>query len=96
VGAATVAENSKARIEENMKYHTNFQIIATEKPGRNNTSGHKGVSWDKERSKWAAYIQVHGKSKYLGRFDTKELAIAAREDAEEKYFKPLLEEREND
>lgn len=34
----------------------------------NNTSGHRGVSWDKSRGKWQACIQVDGHTKHLGRF----------------------------
>lgn len=36
----------------------------------NNTSGYKGVSYDKESSKFKASIGVNGKRKNLGRFDT--------------------------
>ena len=52
---------------------------------------YKGVCWDKSRSKWMAYIQVNGDSKYLGRFDTFEEAKSVRLAAEEKYFVPHLE-----
>jgi AP2 domain len=44
---------------------------------RNSTSGFKGVSWDKGRSKWRAYIVVDGKQIHLGRFDTAEEAARA-------------------
>jgi hypothetical protein len=36
----------------------------------NNTSGFKGVSWDKRARKWAAQIALNGKNKFLGRFST--------------------------
>lgn len=42
-----------------------------------NTSGIKGVSWDKARSKWLAQIQLHGRKKHLGRFPSKEEATEA-------------------
>lgn len=61
----------------NRKKHldlSNKPIIAL-----NNTSGYKGVAWDKSRNKWVAYIKLNGKTKNLGRFSTKEEAIAARE-----------------
>ena len=42
-----------------------------------NKSGFKGVSWDSQRSKWAAYINKNRKCYNLGRFDTPEEAHAA-------------------
>jgi hypothetical protein len=49
---------------------------------RNNSSGHVGVYWFKERSKWFAAIKSGGKNKNLGYFDRIEDAIAARKAAE--------------
>ena len=51
-----------------------------------NTSGHKGVSWDKRRKKWRAYIFYKGKQIHLGVFQNIEEAIEARKAAELKYF----------
>jgi hypothetical protein len=42
-----------------------------------NTSGFKGVTWAKNVRRWMAQIQVHGKNKHLGTFDTPEQAHAA-------------------
>lgn len=56
----------------------------------NNTSGHKGVRLNKHGS-WVASITVNKKHIYIGSFKTKEEAVKARELAEEKYYKPLLE-----
>jgi hypothetical protein len=44
----------------------------------NNTSGYKGVSWDKNMKKWHAYIQVNGKLMHLGYFPADQLIAAAR------------------
>ena len=52
----------------------------------NNTSGTKGVSWNKRFQKWMAYIQVDKKRMHLGYFDNKNDAIRARKKAEIKYF----------
>lgn len=89
-GKRVVAENSRKQIERNKAYRTNFQVIESSEPPKNNTSGHKGVSWNKRRELWEAYIQVHGKRKYLGRFDKYTDAVKARELAEELYFEPLI------
>ena len=50
-----------------------------------NTSGHPGVSWDKENSKWIAQIMVDRKRLFLGRFPNLDDAIAARKAGEAKY-----------
>ena len=52
----------------------------------NNTSGVTGVSWVSKYNKWMAQIQINGKSKNLGCFNTKEEAINARKQAEIEYF----------
>lgn len=53
---------------------------------RNDTiSGYRGVSWEDDRQKWEARIQVQNRTIHLGRFDTFDEAVAARESAEEKY-----------
>jgi len=41
---------------------------------RNNSSGYKGVSWCRERRKWKAQIQINGKNRMLGRFESPEEA----------------------
>lgn len=35
---------------------------------RNNTSGHKGVSWSKSHKSWQASIMSDGESRWLGRY----------------------------
>lgn len=90
VGTRTVAKNSEVQIQTNRAYRTNFQVIESKTPPRNNKSGHKGVWWNEKRGMWEAYIQIHGKRKNLGRYYRKEEAIAARVAAEEEYFEPLI------
>jgi hypothetical protein len=52
----------------------------------NNTSGHKGVAFDKSTGNWKAYINVDGKLVHLGRFPTAELAAEYRNGIAEKIF----------
>lgn len=92
IGNKTIAENGRKQIERNMSYHTNFQVITQDKPPINNTSGVKGVSWNKEKGAWDAYINIHGKRIRLGRYTKFEDAVKARKRAEEEYFQPLIEE----
>ena len=46
-----------------------------------NTSGFKGVHWDRLSKKWRAQIGLYGKIKHLGRFATREEAAKAYERA---------------
>lgn len=55
-------------------------------PTAQNTSGIKGVAWNRRSKKWVAYIYHLGNRYHLGYFINKEDAIAARRAAEEKYF----------
>ncbi len=57
---------------------------------RNNTSGRKGVSFNKKHNKWEAYIKFRGKQRHLGFFDKFEKAVSARKNAEEYYYAPVL------
>lgn len=56
-----------------------------------NTSGVKGVR-KVPSGRYTATIWLQNKKKHLGTFDTIEEAEAARKAAEEKYFKPIIEE----
>lgn len=64
---------------------TNLQIKAT------NESGIKGVR-KVPSGRYTATIWFQKRKIHLGTFDTIEEAAAARKEAEEKYFKPVLEE----
>lgn len=57
------------------------------KLNRRNTSGHRGVSYNKRNNKWRARIVKNKKEYFLGEFEKIEDAIKAREEAEEKMFK---------
>ncbi|MBC1846345.1 AP2 domain-containing protein [Listeria seeligeri] len=70
---------------------TNVAVINSRKLRSNNTSGKTGVTFDNTRKKWASQIVFQNKSIRLGRFTKKEDAIKARLEAEERYFKPVIE-----
>lgn len=63
----------------------------TNKKRKDNTSGRKGVYWVKKVGMWRVSITFQGKTHNLGYFKDFEKAVIAREEAEEKYFKPILE-----
>lgn len=52
---------------------------------RNNTSGFCGVTWDSGIGKWVAQIIVDGRRIYLGSFEDKIDAVAARKLANTRY-----------
>lgn len=49
---------------------------------KSNQSGVTGVQWDEARQRWVARIKICYRQIYLGRYETKEEAIAARKAAE--------------
>ena len=65
--------------------------VISSKKRSDNKSGFKGVWFNKRKSNWQAYITLKGERKHLGYFADKQDAINARKEAEEKYFKPILE-----
>lgn len=67
--------------------------LLTQKTRSDNTSGIKGVHFDKDRGKWVAQITFKGKWKFLGRYDTIQEAAEARREAEQEIFDPCLEAR---
>lgn len=73
---------------------TNIALIKSQKISRNNTSGVRGVFWCKRTQKWGASIGFQRKQKDLGRFSEKSDAIRVRKEAEEKYYKPILEKEQ--
>lgn len=68
-----ILNNSK----ENLRSCTKAQNLHNRGKQENNTSGYKGVSFDKKRNKWQAGIGWKGKRIGLGRYDTPELAYDA-------------------
>lgn len=95
-GTNTIAANSKRRIEMDVKYHSNFGVIESDKPSIRNRSGHKGVWWDPKRKQYEVSIWLHYKKIHVGRYRTYEEAVEARVQAEEKYFLPLIEKKRED
>lgn len=58
---------------------------------KSNTTGYKGVSFDKRRNKFYSYINYESKKrKFLGYYDTAEEASLAREKAEQIYYSDIL------
>jgi len=75
----------------NCRWATRTVQLINQNLNSRNKSGHKGVWWDKNNKFWLTYITLNGKRKHLGCFQSKLEAIEARKEAENMYFKPLLE-----
>jgi len=73
--------NSLDNRRGNLRHCTRKQNQANMKPHRDRGSRYKGVSWHREGHKWAAYIRVDEKNKYLGLFMEEEDAARAYDTA---------------
>lgn len=58
-------------------------------------SGVSGVTYNKKRKRWEAYITFQQVDHYLGSYKTKQGAIEARIEGEKKYFDPYINEEKN-
>lgn len=57
-------------------------VMNPNKQNKSNTSGRKGVYFNKKIKKWQAYIRINGVQTYLGVYENIEDAIRAREKKE--------------
>ncbi len=71
---------------ENLRWATYQENNHNTKMRSNNTSGIKGVNWNKTFNKWQAYITTDGKRKHLGLFDNIEEAKQSRQKYANKVF----------
>lgn len=72
--------------------NTYIATIRSGKPSKRSTTGIKGVYWSKTKNKYQAAIRCQGINHELGYFNSLAEAVAARLEAEEKYFKPLIDD----
>lgn len=61
----------------NLRSCTRAQNLSNMKVCTTNSSGQKGVSFDKTRNKWKAQISIKNWNTFIGRFNTKEEASTA-------------------
>lgn len=71
---------------------TDINKISTATATSRSTTGIRGVSYSTRREKYRANIGFRGQKFELGYFDTIEEAAKARKAAEERLYKPLIEE----
>lgn len=75
----------------NLRQCTQYENDQNRVSRKNTTSKYIGVSWNNERRKWRATININGKQKHLGRFETEEEALSAYIEAKAKIhtFNPV-------
>lgn len=93
------AEDLKVDHENRIKYDNrgkNLRILSHShnklnevQPRADNKTGVRGVSFNKNRQRYEAYIHVDKKRKHLGQFNTLEEAAQAYADAKELYYPGL-------
>lgn len=82
---------------DNLRWGTKQENCRNRKLSKNNTSGIKGVCWNKESNKWTAQINnENGIRIHLGYFDTKEEAASVRLKKEKELFKEFYREIQTD
>ena len=70
----------------NLRLASNSQNIANSRVYKTNTSGYRGVIFEKNRQKYRASIMINGKRNYLGRFDDLDEAYIEYVKASQKHF----------
>lgn len=90
----TAKERFAQYIKENFADRTNVTAIKRTTPLKNSSTGIRGVSYDSKRAKYIAQIEFKGKHYNLGRFNTREEAKAAYEEAKEELHNKFLKEHE--
>lgn len=85
-----VSEMGLTYLRENeLKDQTSLCRLTAKTPNTN-TSGRKGVFFDRNKRRWVAHICIQKKRIHLGYFNKFEDAVKAREKAEEELFEPIL------
>ena len=67
------------------------ELLGPKRVRRDSSTGVTGVEWIPGRGRYRAVINLRGKRTYLGSFRTLEEAMAARREAEDRLYRPILE-----
>ena len=74
-----IDNNSLNNNVENLRWTTQSENICNSTLSRVNTSGVKGVYWDKSKQKWKSQICINKKVSHIGSYNTIEEATIARQ-----------------
>ena len=80
-----INHNTLDNRDENLRIATRSENGRNRGANANNTTGFKGVTWDKDRMKWRARIMLNRKMIHLGLFVTPEAAHSAYCEAAKQY-----------
>lgn len=73
--------------KKNLRYADKSKNSQNREPPKTNTSGFTGVTWNKNRNRWYARLEINGEKVSLGSDKNKEEAILMRIKGEIKYYK---------
>jgi len=76
-----IDHNGLNNTRANLRVCTKTENLRNSRRRRDNTSGFKGVCWNKRDQHWRALIYIAGKQRYLGVFHTPEEAAQAYNNA---------------
>ena len=63
--------------KNNLRISSSTQNHMNKEKSKNNTSGYKGITYDKRKNKWMAQIQKNKKNIFIGYFNDKKSAATA-------------------
>lgn len=81
-----ISGNKLDNRRENLRVCTRMENLRNSKIKKTNTSGFKGVSWDKKRNMWRARITVGGEEIHIGSYAKKEVAKMEYDKMAVKFF----------
>lgn len=80
---------------DNLRIASKMQNKMNIGKNKNNTSGFKGISWDKDSNKWLAQIQINCKKIWLGVFNSieeaREVYTKYAKEYQHKFYNKLLD-----
>jgi group I intron endonuclease len=80
LGLFTSRKKASAAYQNALRLIKSGKMPKTKQLSARNTSGFKGVSWDKKAKKWEAQIMINRRTIFLGLFNTPEEASKAYQD----------------
>lgn len=89
-GSKNIENCIAAQHQNELVEQTNLSKLSN-KPSINNTTGRRGVSFNRKKQLFVVRIGFQGKRYYIGSFKSFEKAVIAREEAEERLYNPMLE-----